>query len=166
MAGLTNWDLGRYLDASAEEESYRRNGSYDLGNAAGDGGAAAVNPYAFAAKAGGGMAKTIADWLAGGQNRKDQSYGRGQLKGMMGKDVLNASKITGAKKLAYMMALRKMGNSANRRLGLNSGQAQQEMMWNFGNLEGNDMARLMEENDLEKSRRDQYIAGQFFGAGR
>ena len=156
-----NWDLG--FDPA---EYSRPQGSYDLGDMGGDVGMAAVNPAAFAAKAGGGMAKAIADWLAGGQNRKDNKWGRGQLKGMMGKDVLNAGNITGAKKLAYLMALRKMGNSANRRLGLNNGQAQQEMMWNFGNLEGNDMARLMEENDLEKSHRDQYIAGQFFGAGR
>lgn len=154
-----NWDLG------FDPTQYRRGqGGYRADFDVED--MMKFNPAAFAAKAGGGIAGAIANYLAGGQDREDQGWGRGKLKSQYGQDVLNPFEITGAKKMAYLGKLKKFAGGANRRLGLNSGEAYGELAYDFGMEEGDDLAELMRQNALAKSDRDRFIAGQFYGAGR
>ena len=126
---------------------------------------AKINPLAFAAQAGGGLLGEIAGYLGDGQKRRDQKWGRGQLKGMMGKPVFRPGQITGKKKLSYMSNLRGIAGGANRRLGLDSGRAWEEMMSKYGNMEGDELAQLMVQEAFERSRRDTGIAGMFYGGG-
>jgi hypothetical protein len=124
-----------------------------------------LNPLALGLQMGGGVVEQIAKWLGGGQQRADQSFGRKGLKGLMGKDVLNPSQIVGQKKLSYLQNIKEMAGGANRRLGLNSGEAYGELAYRGGMQEGNDLAELIRMNEIEKSRRDQQIAAMFYGAG-
>jgi len=125
-----------------------------------------LNPLALGLQAGSGLIGQVGSWLGGGQDRKDQKWGRSRLQSMYGKDVLNPAQITGQKKLSYMSSLRDVAGGANKRLGLNSGQAWQEMMWKYGNMEGDDLADLMAKNAMLKAQRDAQIAQALYGAGR
>ncbi len=128
-------------------------------------GAASLNPTALALQGGGAIAKAIADFIGGQQGRKDAKFGRGVLKGQVGKDIFNVSDIAGRRKQSFIQRARPLAESANRKLGLRSGRAQEELISQFAGQEGDFVAELELRNAIQKALRDERIGSQFLSRG-
>ncbi len=126
---------------------------------------ASINPGSVALQAGGSIAEAIANYLGGGQARKDRAFGRGELKKQIGSDIFNPADILGKRKQSFIARAQPLARRANERLGLSSGRAQQELISQFATEEGNILFDLLIRKALEESRRDVGIASQFLGAG-
>lgn len=127
---------------------------------------ASLNPAGVALQGGGAIAAAIADYLAGGESRKDRGFGRQALKGQLGKPIFSPSNIAGQRKLSFIQSARPLAARANQRLGLGSGRAQQELISQFAGQEGDLLAELIRREAELRSRRDVNIGSQFFAAGR
>ena len=109
------------------------------------GGLPLFDPTTIAMGGAGSLVGAIADWLGGGQQRKDEAWGRRELKSQYGQDIFDPRQITGQKKLSYMANLGPLAEAANRKLGLGHGQAWNEMLWRYANQEGVDLADIERE---------------------
>ena len=129
------------------------------------GAASMISPTSVALQAGGGIAKAIADFIGGGQRRKDVAFGRQTLKGQVGKPIFSPSDIAGRRKLSFIQRAGPLAEAANRRLGLGSGRAQQELISQYAGQEGDFLAALIRREAELRSARDVNIGSQFLARG-
>lgn len=104
--------------------------------------------------------------IGGGQDRKDQKWGRNALQSLYGQDYFDPKALKTMRANSFRAQARPMARRANQRFGLDHGRAWQELLWKYANLEGDQYASDVKENAKLKGRRKDYIAGQFYGAGR
>lgn len=162
-----NWDLGfNPSQYSAPQYGAPQYGASRGASAPPQMGLASLNPTALALQGAGGIAGAVASYLGGGQDRKDRKFGRAELRKQLGSDVYNPREIVGQKKLSYIANAAPLARSANRRLGLDSGRAQQELISQYASQEGDDLFALMVRKALVEAARDERIATQFAQAGR
>lgn len=128
-------------------------------------GAASFSPTAAGIQVGGGLAMAIADFIGGGQRRKDVKFGRQTLKGQLGKQIFSPSDIAGRRKLSFIQGAGPLAEAANRELGLGHGRAQEELISQFAGQEGDFLAELIRREAELRSARDVNIGSQFLARG-
>ncbi len=125
---------------------------------------ASLSGPGIAAQAGGSIVEAIANYIGGGQGRRDREFGRQALKSQFGSDIFNPADILGKRKQSFIARAQPLARRANERLGLGHGRAQQELISQFATGEGDVLFDLLIRKALEESRRDVAIAGQFLGS--
>ena len=127
-----------------------------------------MDPFtqAMILQGGAGILGGIGSYLGGGQDRKDQGRGRQMLQSQYGQDIFDPKVLGTMKRNSFRSNIAPMAAGADRRFGLDSGRASNEMMRQYGNQEGDWLAQAMMQNASMKSLRDTGIASQFYQRGR
>ena len=118
--------------------------------------AGTTNPLLGTALYGGGA---LLKALQGDPMEKYRKGAYSQAQGMIGKDVINVGGAINQNRAAMIPQLGQMAQGYNKRFGLNSGMAQQQMLGGLMDKEAGFNLNASMQNDMLKSRRDQYLLG-------